>query len=202
MALCKIWRNVWPDIEYNQHSTEQQLEVLHNNLEEQTIELQEFEQNNHHDGLQAALAVRGARAALAQLAPLLDALTHDLRQLDEARISAERELIRSEAITQLQLSEQAARLNQEQFAEQLREAEVDIEQTREQLRYYARRRRAPSVLQAEITRLEQSNQCLGRGQLGGAGRVKEVAQSARIPHRAIGGFDERDDHAGRCDQEN
>ena len=165
------------DIEYNQHSTEQQLEVLHNNLEEQTIELQEFEQNNHHDGLQAALAVRVEREqALAAARTALDALTHDLRQLDEARISAERELDpKREAITQLQLSEQAARLNQEQFAEQLREAEVDIEQTREQLRATLADGARASVLQAEITRLNNQINALGAVNLAALDELK-VAQ--------------------------
>ena len=114
--------------------------------------------------------------ALAAARTALDALTHDLRQLDEARISAERELDpKREAITQLQLSEQAARLNQEQFAEQLREAEVDIEQTREQLRATLADGARASVLQAEITRLNNQINALGAVNLAALDELK-VAQ--------------------------
>ena len=165
------------DIEYNQQSAEQQLENLHNNLEEHTIELQEFNQNNHDEGLQAALAVRVEREqALAAARAALDALTHDLRMMDEARIGAEREVEpKREAITQLQLAEQAARLNQEQFAEQLREAEVDIAQVREQLRETLADGARASVLQGEITRLNNQINALGAVNLAALDELK-VAQ--------------------------
>jgi chromosome segregation protein len=56
----------------------------------------------------------------------LDALSAQLRQFDEQRLAAERSLqpLR-DRITECQLKEQAARLNQEQFTEQLATAEVD-----------------------------------------------------------------------------
>ncbi len=165
------------DIEYNQQSAEQQLENLRNNLEEHTIELQEFNQNNHDEGLQAVLEIRVAREqALAAARSALDGLTHDLRMMDETRIAAEREVEpKREAITQLQLAEQAARLNQEQFAEQLREAEVDIAQTREQLRETLADGARASVLQGEITRLNNQINALGAVNLAALDELK-VAQ--------------------------
>ena len=165
------------DIEYNQQSAEQQLENLRTQQEDLTIELQEFEQNNHDDGLQAALAVRVEREqALAAARTALDGLTHELRAMDEARISAERELApKRDAITQLQLAEQAARLNQEQFAEQLREAEVDIALTREQLKETLADGARASILQGEITRLNNQINALGAVNLAALDELK-VAQ--------------------------
>ena len=151
------------DIEYNQQSSEQQLEVLQNSLEEQTIALEEFEQVNHHEGLQAALAVRVAREqALSTARIALDTLTHELRTMDEQRIAAERELEpKREAITQLQMSEQAARINQEQFETQLNEAQADINELRERLRETLSDTARASSLQAEITRLNNQINALG-----------------------------------------
>lgn len=151
------------DIEYNQQSAEQQLELLAENLEEQSIALEAFEQVNHHEGLQAALAVRVEREELLRQARMaLDELSHELRRLDEARIHQERALEpKREAITQLQLTEQAARLNQEQFADQLTQANVDIDEVRARLRVDLSDSLRAATLQGEITRLNQQINALG-----------------------------------------
>ena len=151
--------------------------MLQNSLEEQTIALEEFEQVNHHEGLQAALAVRVEReAALSAARVALDTLTHELRTMDEQRISAERELEpKREAITQLQMSEQAARINQEQFETQLNEAQADINELRERLRETLSDTARASSLQAEITRLNNQINALGAVNLAALDELK-VAQ--------------------------
>ncbi len=165
------------DIEYNQQSSEQQLEVLKNSLEEQTIALEEFEQVNHNEGLQAALAVRVEREeALSMARVALDTLTHDVRMMDEQRIQIERELEpKREAITQLQLTEQAARINQEQFEAQLNEAQANIAELRERLRETLSDTARASSLQAEITRLNNQINSLGAVNLAALDELK-VAQ--------------------------
>jgi len=63
---------------------------------------------------------------LARLRIEMDVLAAQLREADEARLSLERSLQpQREAITELQLQEQAARLSAEQFAQQLDEQAVD-----------------------------------------------------------------------------
>ncbi len=165
------------DIEYNQQSSEQQLEVLHSSLEEQSIALEEFEQVNHNEGLQVALALRVEReAALSAARIALDTLTHDVRMMDEQRIQIERELDpKREAITQLQLSEQAARINQEQYEAQLNEAQVNITELRERLRETLSDTARASSLQAEITRLNNQINALGAVNLAALDELK-VAQ--------------------------
>jgi chromosome segregation protein len=81
-------------------------------------------------GLDTALALRVAReAALATQRCEYDELTQNLRRLDEQRMAHEQSLqpLR-DAITKLQLEEQAAALGGAQFSEQLTAAAVDLEQ--------------------------------------------------------------------------
>ena len=82
-----------------------------------------------HAGLQDALAVKVEREqALAAVRAGYDDLSLRLRKADEQRMTLERSLdpLR-EAITKLQLEEQAAQLGGAQYREQLEAAEVDLE---------------------------------------------------------------------------
>ena len=170
------------DIEYNQQSCVQQLEFLQTSLEEQVMQLEEFADVSHHEGLQEALALRVAREeALAQARAAADALTHELRMADEARLTLERgiEPLR-EAITQLQLKEQAARLNQEQYAEQLSEAEVDKDALRVRLEDVLKDGTRASALQAEITRLNNQINALGPVNLAALDELKAAEERQRF----------------------
>jgi chromosome segregation protein len=82
------------------------------------------------NGLQEALEVRAEHEEiLGRLRIEMDTLAAQLREADETRLTLERSLEpQREAITQLQLQDQAARLSAEQFAEQLDEHKVDREQ--------------------------------------------------------------------------
>ena len=151
------------DIEYNQQSCAQQIEFLNNAHEEHLMQLEEFADVASNDGLQQALALRVEREdALAQARTRADALTFELREADEMRMTVERGLEpQREAIMQLQLAEQAARLNQEQFAEQLKEAEVDLAALRIKLAETMSDGAKASALQGEITRLNNQINALG-----------------------------------------
>ena len=96
-------------------------------LEDARAELETINEQTAHTGLQDALDIRAAKEEALHAARLeLDDLTAKLRAADETRLTAERALqpLR-DRINELQLKEQAARLNGEQFIEQLAAAGVD-----------------------------------------------------------------------------
>jgi chromosome segregation protein len=96
--------------------------------EQLALELGGFDDEAARSGLQAALEVRAAReAALGATREEYDELSHRLRRADEQRMQFEHSLqpLR-DAITKLQLEEQAAELGGAQFIEQLAAAGVDL----------------------------------------------------------------------------
>ncbi|WP_321925417.1 chromosome segregation protein SMC [Paraburkholderia guartelaensis] len=128
-------------------------------LEDARAELETINEQTAHTGLQDALEIRAQkedtlRAARAEL----DDLTAKLRAADETRLAAERALqpLR-DRITELQLKEQAARLNGEQFVEQLQAAGVDEAALQEKLTADMK----PSYLQGEVTRINNAITALG-----------------------------------------
>jgi chromosome segregation protein len=97
--------------------------------EQLTLELDAFNDQAAQTGLQDALELRAAReAALGVVRAEYDELSTQLRRADEQRMEFERSLqpLR-DAITKLQLEEQAANLGGAQYMEQLVAAEVDLE---------------------------------------------------------------------------
>jgi chromosome segregation protein len=97
--------------------------------EQLTLELDSFNDQAAGAGLQDALALRSEReAALAAVRTEYEELSLQLRKADEQRLEFERSLqpLR-DAITKLQLEEQAAQLGGAQYLEQLTAAEVDLE---------------------------------------------------------------------------
>ncbi|SDB97068.1 chromosome segregation protein SMC [Paraburkholderia lycopersici] len=128
-------------------------------LEDARAELETINEQTAHTGLQDALEIRAQkeetlRAARAEL----DDLSAKLRAADETRLAAERALqpLR-DRITELQLKEQAARLNGEQFVEQLQAAGVDEAALQEKLTADMK----PSYLQGEVTRISNAITALG-----------------------------------------
>ncbi len=114
-------------------------------------------------GLQSALAIRAeCEQALARARIELDNLAAQLREADERRLTIERSLEpRRAKITELQLKEQAARLAQEQFAEQLSGQQVDLAALGHQLDALPREYQRPNWLQAELGRITQEITSLG-----------------------------------------
>jgi chromosome segregation protein len=124
------------------------------------LEVAKLDDSAVRGGLDRWLAQRGdAEALLAQARSRQDDLAQQLRTKDEQRLTLEREVQpRREKITELQLKEQAARMNAEQFAEQLAEAKAD------EAALLARLQAQPvrsAALQAEIVRLAAEIEALG-----------------------------------------
>ncbi|QGZ61342.1 chromosome segregation protein SMC [Paraburkholderia acidisoli] len=136
-----------------------QSERVTGSLEDARAELETINEQTAHTGLQDALEIRAQkeetlRAARAEL----DDLSAKLRAADETRLTAERALqpLR-DRITELQLKEQAARLNGEQFVEQLQAAGVDEAALQEKLSPDMK----PAYLQGEVTRINNAITALG-----------------------------------------
>jgi chromosome segregation protein len=144
------------------------------------LELASLESGAAAEGLQALLARRTEQEqALADARHELDQLTQQLRQLEEGRMHAERSLQpQRERITEMQLKEQAARLNQEQFDEALRATGADAAQLAE-LAQKLDPEVKPSTLQGEVTRLTTAINALGAVNLAA---VEELAQAAERKH--------------------
>jgi chromosome segregation protein len=102
----------------------------------------------------------------------LDQLTQRMRGQDEGKLAADRALQpMRDRIVELQLKEQAARLNQEQYAQQLAEAEADEAALSEKLTDDMR----ASYLQGEVTRLNNAISALGPVNLAA---LDELAQAS------------------------
>ncbi|WP_322043353.1 chromosome segregation protein SMC [Paraburkholderia sp. J67] len=128
-------------------------------LEDARAELETINEQTAHTGLQDALEIRAEKEeALRNARAELDDLSARLRAADETRLNAERALqpLR-DRITELQLKEQAARLNGEQYVEQLQAAGVDEAALQEKLTPDLK---AP-YLQGEVTRINNAIAALG-----------------------------------------
>ncbi len=103
------------------------------------------------EALQRQLALRGeAEQALAAARDHLESLTAELRAGDEARLVAEQKLEPARVkIQDMQLKEQAAALAEQQFTEQLTEAQADVATLPEALKAWGSARTLP----AEIERI-------------------------------------------------
>lgn len=128
-------------------------------MEQGQLELESLDDQAAQAGLQSLLERRSEQeVALANARHELDQLTQRMRGQEEAKMAAERaQQPMRDRIVELQLKEQAARLNQEQFAQHLTEAEVDEAALAEKLTEDMR----PSYLQGEVTRLTNQINALG-----------------------------------------
>jgi chromosome segregation protein len=132
-------------------------------LEHLQRDLAELDASASQAGLQEALEVRAEREeALALARQELDNLSALMRGADEERMQQERALEPLRArITELQLEEQAARLAEEQFTEQLNNREVDREALGQQLAAMPDEWRRASWLQSEVGRISRQIEALG-----------------------------------------
>jgi chromosome segregation protein len=136
-------------------------------------ELAALEAGSANEGLQELLERRtGQERALADARHELDQITQQLRHAEEARMQAERSLQpQRDKITEMQLKEQAARLNQEQFAEALAGTGADEAALADKLNPEMK----ASYLQGEVTRLANAISALGAVNLAA---VEELAQAS------------------------
>ena len=137
------------------------------------LELANLESGAANDGLQDLLERRTTQErALADARHELDQITQQLRLSEDARTQSERSLQpQRDKIMEMQLKEQAARLNQEQFAQQLLECGADEAALTEKLHPDMR----PSYLQGEVTRLGNAIGALGAVNLAA---LDELAQAS------------------------
>jgi chromosome segregation protein len=147
------------DLTRDQQSAQQQVGDIQVSLGNSQEELHGLSDEAAQDALQNLLIQRSAReAALANARTEMDAISHRLREGDEARLTIERSLqpLRDKAM-ELQLKEQAARLNVEQFATMLMDAEANVDELQARLTPDMK----VSSLQSEVNKLNQEIQGLG-----------------------------------------
>jgi chromosome segregation protein len=142
-------------------------------LEAGQQELAGLESGAANDGLQDLLDRRTSQEkALSDARHELDQITQQLRSSEEARMQSERSLQpQRDKIMEMQLKEQAARLNQEQFAAQLAEVQADEAALAEKMHPDLK----PSYLQGEVTRLTNAIAALGAVNLAA---LDELAQAS------------------------
>ncbi|MFZ6800034.1 chromosome segregation protein SMC [Undibacterium sp. Di24W] len=150
----------------------EQSSQLFANMQQGQLELESMDEQTAHAGLQTLLEKRSDQErVLADARHELDQLTQKLRHAEESKMQVERSLQpQRDRIVELQLKEQAARLNQEQFEEQLRNFEVDEAALEEKLHDDLK----PSYLQGEVTRLTNAIAALGAVNLAA---LDELAQA-------------------------
>ena len=111
------------------------------------------------EALQRQLAARGAaEQALASARDTLEGVGAQLRAAEEARLSAEHSVLPARTkIEDMRLKEQAAALQEQQFVEQLAEAQAELAGLPELLKAFGNK----SALPGEIDRLQQAIVDLG-----------------------------------------
>lgn len=147
-------------------------------LAQARLELEALESGTAHEGLQDLLARRTQQeAALSDARHELDQLAQQLRTAEEARMQSERSLQpQRDRITEMQLKEQAARLNQEQFAEALAATGADEAALAQKLDPELK----PQYLQGEVTRLTNAISGLGAVNLAAVDELAQATERKRF----------------------
>ena len=169
----KSHRNKIEELKRSISTAREQAAQLFASMQQGQLELESLDDQAAQAGLQSLLERRSEQErALADARHELDQLTQKLRHQEEARMQAERSLQpQRERIMELQLKEQAARLNQEQYAQQLAEAQADEAALTEKLNPDMK----ASYLQGEVTRLNNAIAALGAVNLAA---LDELAQAS------------------------
>lgn len=167
------------------------------------LELEALESGTAHEGLQELLERRSTQErALADARHELDQITQQLRQLEEMRMGNERSLQpQRDRITEMQLKEQAARLNQEQFAEALATTGAVEAELAEKLTPDMK----PQYLQGEVTRLTNAISALGAVNLAAVDELAQATERKRYLDSQNNDLQEAintlEDAIGRIDRE-
>lgn len=169
----KAHRNKIEELKRSIATALEQSAQLFASMQQGHLELESLDDQAAQAGLQSLLDKRtDQERALADARHELDQLTQKLRHAEESRLQAERSLQpQRDRIMELQLKEQAARLNQEQYAQQLIEAQADEAALAEKLTDDMK----PSYLQGEVTRLTNAINALGAVNLAA---LDELAQAS------------------------
>ncbi len=156
------------ELERSMQTAQGEIERLTQSLESNQGELFNLVENGagvdqtSHVALQAALLLlRDREQLLALRRTESDDLSQKYRTIDEQRLGVERSLEpQRNKLVELQLKEQAARLNSEQYSQQLTEASADISSLRNILLQGVGVYK-PNQLQAEVERLHRDIEALG-----------------------------------------
>ena len=169
----KSQRSKIDELRRNIATASQQASQVGESLELGQQELESLETGAANDGLQDLLDRRTTQErALSDARHELDQIAQQLRHAEESRMAAERSLQpQRDKISEMQLKEQAARLNQEQFAEALKAVETDEAALSEKLQPEMK----PQYLQGEVTRLTNAIAALGAVNLAA---LDELAQAS------------------------
>jgi chromosome segregation protein len=169
----KSHRNKIDELKRSIATAQEQATQLFDSMQQGHLELESLDDQTAQAGLQSLLEKRtDQERALADARHELDQLAQKLRHQEEARMQFERNLQpQRERIMELQLKEQAARLNQEQYAQQLVEAQADEAALAEKLNPDMK----ASYLQGEVTRLTNAIASLGAVNLAA---LDELAQAS------------------------
>ncbi|CCN17446.1 putative chromosome partition protein [Bordetella bronchiseptica MO211] len=151
------------DLQRNRQLAADQSQRAATELQQLETDLVDLDASASQAGLQDALELRAEREeALTRARLELDNLSALMRGADEERMQQERGLEPLRArITELQLQEQAARLAEEQFTEQLNAREVDRETLARELAEMPDEWRKASWLQSEVGRISRQVDALG-----------------------------------------
>ncbi|MDQ2823461.1 MAG: chromosome segregation protein SMC [Pseudomonadota bacterium] len=141
-------------------------------------ELAALESGAAADGLQDLLERRTEQEkALSDARHELDQVALKLRQAEEARMTNERSLQpQRDRIVEMQLKEQAARLNQEQFTEALAATNADESALLDKLQPDMK----PQYLQGEVTRLTNAITALGAVNLAALDELAQASERKRF----------------------
>ncbi len=169
----KSQRSKIEELRRNIATATQQAAQVSESLEVGQQELESLETGAANDGLQELLDRRTTQErALSDARHELDQITQQLRTAEEQRMQSERSLQpQRDKIMEMQLKEQAARLNQEQFDEALKAVQADEAALSEKLNPDMK----PSYLQGEVTRLTNAIAALGAVNLAA---LDELAQAS------------------------
>ncbi|HEU4853651.1 MAG TPA: chromosome segregation protein SMC [Telluria sp.] len=169
----KSHRSKIEELRRNIATATQQAAQVAESLEMGHQELESLDAATANEGLQELLDRRSTQErALADARHELDQVAQHLRHAEEARMGSERSLqpLRDK-ITETQLKEQAARLNQEQFAEALAATGADEAELTQKLTPDMK----AQYLQGEVTRLNNAIAALGAVNLAA---LDELAQAS------------------------
>jgi len=146
-------------------------------MQQGMLELEDMDDQTAQAGLQELLEKRSEQErALSDARHELDQLTQQLRSKEDAKNQVERSLQpQRDQLVELQLKEQAARLNQEQYAQAL----LDVGLTDEQLAELTEKLTSDlkaSYLQGEVTRLGNAVAALGAVNLAALDELTQAAE--------------------------
>ncbi|HWJ93482.1 MAG TPA: chromosome segregation protein SMC, partial [Telluria sp.] len=174
----KTQRGKIDELRRNIATATQQAAQVTDSIQAGQEELEMLESGSANEGLQELLERRTQQEkALSDARHELDQITQRLRQAEESRMASERSLQpQRDKITEMQLKEQAARLNFEQFAEALTATGADEAELAQKLTPDMK----AQYLQGEVTRLTNAISALGAVNLAALDELAQATERKRF----------------------